>query len=68
ALLPIDEVDKIAALRATPALIKAYLRLGGMVGDGVYVDEAFNTTDVCMVLDTKLMNARARAIYDRKLT
>ena len=29
-----------------PSLIKAYLRLGGGVGDGACVDHAFNTTDV----------------------
>ena len=37
---------------AVPSLIKAYLRLGGFVGDGAYVDHAFNTTDVCLVMDT----------------
>lgn len=47
-----DTIDRAAALRAIPPLIKAYLRLGGCVGDGCYVDHAFNTTDVCMVMDT----------------
>ncbi|MDT2075457.1 MAG: ornithine-acyl-ACP acyltransferase, partial [Planktomarina sp.] len=54
---------QIGALRAMPALIKAYLRLGGGVGDGVYIDRAFNTTDVCLVLDIKTMNSRQKAIY-----
>jgi putative hemolysin len=55
--------DPLAALRTTPALIKAYLRLGGLVGDGVFVDLAFGVTDVCMVLDTARLNARGAAIY-----
>ena len=52
------------AMLDTPALIKAYLRLGGVVGDGAYVDHAFNTTDVCLVLDTAKMNERQRRIYE----
>jgi putative hemolysin len=61
--LPEAHVDRIAALRAMPALIKAYLRLGGGVGDGAYIDQAFNTTDVCLVLDVQTMNQRQKAIY-----
>ena len=57
------EIDRLAALRAMPALIKAYLRLGGCVGEGAYVDAAFNTVDVCMVLDVLAMNPRQKAIY-----
>lgn len=60
-------IDRTAAMLATPALIKAYLRLGGFVGDGAYIDHAFNTTDVCLVLDTARMNQRQRAIYQRDL-
>ena len=50
----------------TPALIKAYLRLGGFVGEGAWLDHAFNTTDVCLVMDTKKMSAKHRAFYLRK--
>ena len=57
------EIDRLAALRAMPALIKAYLRLGGCVGEGAYVDAAFNTVDVCMVLDVPAMNPRQKTIY-----
>ena len=61
--LPQVQLDRIAALKAMPALIKAYLRLGGGVGDGAYVDHGFNTIDVCLVLDIKTMNMRQKAIY-----
>lgn len=64
-LLPAGQVDRRVALAATPALIKAYLRLGGYVGDGAWVDRAFNTTDVCLVMDTALMSARHRDYYMR---
>jgi putative hemolysin len=56
----------LSAMAAMPALIKAYLRLGGTVGDGAYVDRAFNTTDVCLVMDTGRMSARHRDFYTRK--
>ncbi len=60
------QLDRKAAMAATPALIKAYLRLGGFVGDGAWIDAAFNTTDVCLVMDTTQMSARHRAFYIRK--
>ena len=65
-LLPAAEVNRRAALAATPALIKAYLRLGGFVGEGVFVDHAFNTTDVCLVMDTHQMSQKHKDFYIRK--
>lgn len=62
-LLPSDKIDRKAAMLQTPALIKAYLRLGGFVGDGAWIDHAFNTTDVCLVMDTARMNSKQRQIY-----
>lgn len=64
-LLGEADVDRKAAMRAIPSLIKAYLRLGGMVGEGAFVDHHFNTIDVCLILDTAQMNARQKRIYDR---
>ena len=55
-----DKIDRLAAMRTTPALIKAYLRLGGCIGEGAYIDHDFNTIDVCLVMDTKAMNEQAR--------
>lgn len=51
-MMPQNHVDRKAALLATPALIKAYLRMGGVVGRGAFVDHAFKTTDVCLLLET----------------
>lgn len=62
-LIPAAEIDRPAAMRGTPALIKAYLRLGGAVGDGAFIDRAFNTIDVCLVMDTAQMSQRHRDIY-----
>ncbi|QEW20491.1 N-acyl amino acid synthase, PEP-CTERM/exosortase system-associated [Marinibacterium anthonyi] len=62
-LIARDRLDRRRAMLAVPALIKAYLRLGGTVGEGAYVDHAFNTTDVCLVMDTARMNDRQKRIY-----
>ena len=58
-----EALDRRRAMLEVPSLIKAYLRLGGFVGDGAYIDHAFNTTDVCLILDTARMNERQRRIY-----
>lgn len=65
-LVPAAEVDRPAAMRGTPALIKAYLRLGGFVGEGAFIDRPFNTTDVCLLMDTKRMSDRHKGFYTRK--
>lgn len=62
-LLPPERIDRKAALLQTPALIKAYLRLGGCVGEGAWIDHRFNTIDVCLVMDTARMNARQKHRY-----
>ncbi|OWU84985.1 ornithine-acyl-ACP acyltransferase [Oceanicola sp. 22II-s10i] len=64
-LIPEADIDRRRAMLAVPALIKAYLRLGGFVGEGAYVDHDFNTVDVCLILDTARMNETQRAIYTR---
>ncbi|MFG6566601.1 MULTISPECIES: GNAT family N-acetyltransferase [unclassified Sulfitobacter] len=63
-LIPEAELDRRKAMLAVPSLIKAYLRLGGTVGEGAYIDRAFNTTDVCLILDTKQMSARQMRFYN----
>ena len=64
-LMAADAVDRRAALAALPPLIKGYLRLGGMVGDGAVVDHQFHTTDVCVVVKTDLVTAKYYKHYER---
>lgn len=59
------QIDRRGAMVQVPALIKAYLRLGGYVGDGAYVDHRFNTTDICLVMDTKRMRESHKNIYSK---
>ena len=65
-IVPEPELDRHRAMVTMPALIRAYLRLGGFVGDGAYIDRDFNTTDVCLVMDTAAMSARHKRFYTRK--
>ncbi len=65
-LVPVGDLDAKAAMATMPALIKAYLRLGGVVGDGAWIDRAFNTIDVCLMMDTARMSARHRDFYVRR--
>ncbi|WP_134727178.1 GNAT family N-acetyltransferase [Paracoccus luteus] len=62
-LIAPDALQRRSAMIAMPALIKAYLRLGGVVGEGAFVDRAFNTTDVFLLMDTAAMSDRHRKFY-----
>jgi len=64
-LIAAEDLDRPAAIRAIPALIKAYLRLGGFVGEGAFIDRAFNCIDICLVIDVARMSDTHRAIYTR---
>ncbi len=61
--MPAAAIDQRAALRALPPLIKGYLRLGAMVGDGAVIDRQFGTTDVLMVLPVAAIASRYVAYY-----
>lgn len=65
-LIPAEDVEKSVAMRQIPTLIKAYIRLGGFVGEGAFVDHDFNTVDVCLLMDTARMVQRYRSFYSRK--
>lgn len=62
-LIDLEKLDSQAAMRQVPSLIKAYLRQGAWVGEGAFVDRAFNTTDVCLILDTKRLSSRHARLY-----
>ncbi len=61
--LPIGGYDPRAAMRALPPLIKGYLRVGCVIGDGAFIDEQFNTTDVFILLPVEQISARYTERY-----
>jgi putative hemolysin len=61
--IPSGEIDPAAALLEVPPLLKAYLRIGGYIGDGAVVDEQFGTTDVCVIVKTDLITDKYAKHY-----
>ncbi|MBC7505295.1 MAG: GNAT family N-acetyltransferase [Sandarakinorhabdus sp.] len=66
--VPMDRVqaasiDTRAAARALPPLIKGYLRVGAMVGDGGFVDHQFNTVDVFVIMPVDRITSRYAARF-----
>jgi L-ornithine Nalpha-acyltransferase len=58
-LLKPDEIDPasvaaklatLATVSALPPLIRGYLRVGALIGEGAVIDHDFNTTDVCIIV------------------
>jgi len=65
-LMPPEALERARALAQMPALIKAYLRLGGCIGEGAYIDKDFNTIDVLLMMDTAAMSKRHHSFYARR--
>lgn len=63
-LMPKDHVNRKEAIRQMPPLIKAYLRLGGFVGEGAFIDYTFNMLDVCIIVKRETLGER----YSQKYT
>ncbi|MBA3055607.1 MAG: GNAT family N-acetyltransferase [Sphingomonadales bacterium] len=55
--------DERRALFQLPPLVKGYLRAGATFGDGAYIDGAFNTIDVCVVLPVDRIAGRYAARF-----
>ena len=66
-LLPKEAIDAKAAMRDLPPMIKGYLRLGGVVGDGAVIDYDFNTVDVFVYVDTRRVTERYYRHYTRNM-
>lgn len=62
-MMPVEAVDLRTALNAMPPLIKGYLRLGAMFGNGAVVDHEFGTTDVLVILPVERISSRYIAHY-----
>jgi len=61
--IPSQEIDTAVAMLQVPPLLKAYLRLGGFIGDGAVIDRQFQTTDVCVIVKTDLITEKYARHY-----
>jgi len=59
-LIPKEELDRRAARKAVPPLIKGYLGLSGFIGDGGVIDWQWGSVDVSIVVKTDLVHQRYR--------
>jgi putative hemolysin len=65
AMLPVGSYDPRRAMRLLPPLIKGYLRVGALVGDGAVIDRQFNTVDVFMTIPVEAIAGRYRERFAR---
>lgn len=61
-----DDINPRKVIRNLPPLIKGYIRIGGVIGDGIFIDHDFDTVDVCVVLSTNLISESYLNHYERK--
>ena len=61
--LPRGSYDERRALLELPPLVKGYLRAGAKFGDGAFIDHAFNTVDVCVVMPVEAISGRYAARF-----
>ncbi len=66
-IIPKDEFEAKHGFNDLPPLIKGYIRVGAVIGDGAFIDHQFNTTDVCIIVDTESLSDRYRKHYERKI-
>ena len=60
-----EDISARGAIKQVPALIRAYLRAGGVCGDGAVIDHQFGTTDVFMVLAMENVPDKYHDYYER---
>ena len=66
-LISPETINAKAAISEMPPLIKAYLRIGAKFGDGAVIDQAFNTTDVLVILPVSEIDERYVNYYSAGL-
>lgn len=64
-LMPKESISVDTAFRNLPPLIRGYLRLGGMVGEGAFIDKDFHSLDVCILVETDKLAQRYIDHYAR---
>ncbi len=60
-----DDISALQAIKQVPPLIRAYLRLGGVCGEGAVIDQQFGTTDVFMVLAMENVPEKYHDYFER---
>lgn len=56
--LSINDIDWDKAKKEMPPLVKGYINLWATIGEGAYIDDAFKSIDVLILLETDKINPR----------
>ena len=62
-LIPKEEIDQKKAMQQLPPLIKGYLRVGALIGEGAFIDPNFNSIDVCIIVKRETVTERYSQRY-----
>lgn len=62
-LMPVEAINLKSAITSLPPLIKGYLRLGALFGDGAVIDHDFNVIDVMVILPVENISSRYISHY-----
>ena len=66
-MLAADRIDKKRAMRGLPPVLRGYIRMGCMIGDGAVIDYDFGTTDVFVLMPLTCADDRYLSKFaDRK--
>lgn len=65
--IPAMAVDERSAWKSLPPLMKGYIRLGGVFGEGAVVDYEFGTVDACVVVPVNRLADRYQRRYQPRL-
>lgn len=60
-----DSINVREAFKNLPPLVKGYLRIGAVVGEGAYIDRQFNSTDIAVIVDINNVSDRYFNHYKR---
>jgi len=62
-----ESIDPVQAMRALEPIVRGYLRAGAWIGEGAWIDEEFNSIDVCIVMPTERLRRRHREHFERAI-
>ncbi len=63
-IIPRSDINMRRIFMKLPPLLKGYVRVGAMVGDGAVIDEQFNTIDVCIIMPTYMITDKYVKHFD----
>ncbi len=64
-IIPKEDINQKEAIKSLPPLIKGYLRLNGVIGDGAMIDIQWASVDVCIMVEKAALSEKHVEYYRR---